>query len=85
MNTDQRNDPQIVCMGMPTIRGCPSDEIPRGRTNWSKAGTKRNGWYVTPATDDIYGKLTVPEFLCYFCPSCAVIVKEQEANQPEKP
>ncbi len=77
MNTDQRNDPQIVCDGMPTMMGC-SGEIKAGRTNWSKAGTKRNGWYVTPATDDIYGKLTVPEFLCYFCPRCAVIVKAQE-------
>ena len=65
---------------MPTMMGC-SSQVKAGRTNWSKAGTKRNGWYVTPATDDIYGKVTVPEFLCYFCPSCAVIVKEQEKQQ----
>lgn len=80
MITDQRNDPEIVCMGMPTMLGCPN-EIKAGRTNWSTAGTKRNGWYATPATEDMAGTPSVPEFLCYFCPSCAIIVKAQEKRQ----
>ena len=77
MPTDQRNDAEIVCMGYPNQWGCPN-EIKRGRTNWASPGTKRNGWYVTPATDDDKGTLTVPLWLCYFCPSCADIVKAQE-------
>jgi hypothetical protein len=77
MPADQRNDPEIVCEGFPTQRGCPN-AIKAGRTNWASPGTKRNGWYVTPATEDTKGTVSVPLWLCYFCPSCAVIVKAQE-------
>ena len=81
MNEDDRIQSRwIICDGMPTMRGC-LNVAKVGRTNWYKVGTKRNGWYVTPSVDDDKGTPTVPEFLCYFCPSCAVIVKAQEKRQ----
>ena len=84
MPADQRNDPEIVCEGFPTQRGCPN-AIKAGRTNWASPGTKRNGWYVTPATEDTKGTVSVPLWLCFFCPSCAVIVLSQMAEPEQRP
>jgi len=84
MPTDQRNDAEIVCEGYPHQWGC-LNEIKRGRTNWSTVGMKRNGWLVTPATEDTWGTVSVPLWLCFFCPSCAVIVLSQMAEPEQRP
>ena len=67
----------IECDGYPGQNGC-GHEIEKRRTNWKKEGMKRNGWYVTHATDDDKSTPTVPLYLLYFCPSCSVIVHTQE-------
>ena len=84
MNDDDRIQSRwIMCDGMPTLMGCPSvGKV--GRTNWYKEGTKRNGWYVTHSVDDDKGTPSVPVYLLYFCPSCAVIVKAKEKEQEQQ-
>jgi len=74
----------IECDGYPFQTGC-NNYIDIGRTKWNVEGTKKNGWYVTHATEDFIGTPSKPLYLLYFCPSCAVIVHDQEertgANQ----
>lgn len=66
---------EIICDGMPTWRGCPGRI--KLRRAWTAEGMKPSGWLVDHATDDIYGKPSVPRYLLFFCPSCAQIVLGQ--------
>ena len=67
------NEWWTVCDGMPTMMGCGAQiwtTVPYTRT-----GTKKSGWFITEALDN--NNKPDPKYLLAFCPSCAVIVKEQ--------
>ena len=64
------------CDGMPSMFGCGEDVVITRR--FARPGMKSTGWLVTfgvddDGTDDLDVVLT-------FCPSCAKVVKEQEAR-----
>jgi hypothetical protein len=70
------------CDGMPSMFGCPQDVVVTRR--FSRVGEKSTGWLVTygrtspdePSDDNHGNDLDV---VLTFCPSCAAIVKAQEA------
>lgn len=64
------------CDGMPRVFGCGQDVVITRK--YARVGTKSTGWLVTyglndDGSDDLDVVLT-------FCPSCAAVVKEQEAK-----
>ena len=70
------------CDGMPTMRGC-GDEVVVSR-RYARVGQKSTGWLVTygqcfpdETGDDKHGHDR--DVVLTFCPSCAAVVKEQDA------
>jgi hypothetical protein len=79
-NTDRMHTYQ--CDGMPTMAGCSSEttiSVP-----YVREGRKKSGWLVTHATEDLEGTPTIPIHLLFFCPSCADIVEEQDAEREKR-
>lgn len=73
---------EYSCDGMPTMMGCWSYVvIPR---RWSHVGLKKkSGWYVCYGLNDD-GSHDEDVVLVY-CPSCAVVVRDQESASPGGP
>jgi hypothetical protein len=79
---------RYLCDGMPHLMGCSQETTIR--RPWSKVGIKGLGWLVMygscfpdeRADDDAGNDFDV---VLVFCPSCAAVVREQQAatNTPE--
>lgn len=81
---------EFTCDGMPTMMGCGAQVYVTRR--WSKVGSKSSGWLVTHGMEPKpqYGEsasMDEPEkwqtdfdVVLAYCPSCRVVVEEQEAE-----
>lgn len=77
------------CDGMPTMLGCVASLVITRRL--SRPGEKRSGWLVifglepkpgTPGRFDTPADWTEdPDVVLTFCPTCAVVVRAQEAER----
>lgn len=62
------------CDGMPSMFGCGEQKTVTRRL--ARVGTKASGWLVTYGEDENGEDRDV---VLTFCPSCAAVVKEQDA------
>jgi hypothetical protein len=75
---------EYVCDGMPHPLGC-GGRITVSR-RWKTVGTKKDGWLVCYGLDGPsnvpFSEHTEPDLdvVLTFCPSCAAVVREQEAK-----
>ena len=77
------------CDGMPWITGCGQTVIVPRR--WTRVGIKKSGWMVCYGLESkpgTRGELDDPsqweedhDIVLTFCPRCAVIVKQQDAER----
>ncbi len=74
-----------ICDGMPTLMGCGQQTVITRR--FTHVGTKPSGWLVTygkcfpdETADDKHGNDL--DVVLTYCPSCAAIVREQDARTP---
>ena len=75
---------EYTCDGMPHPMGCGgSATVPR---RWTRVGDKKSGWLVCYGQETLDhtggddGKGNDLDVVLTFCPSCAAVVKEQEAT-----
>ena len=74
---------QYTCDGMPSMMGCGGTVTVTRR--WTRAGVKTSGWLVCFGLDDPGapgddGKGHDLDVVLTFCPTCAAVVKAQDAS-----
>lgn len=73
---------EFDCDGMPTMMGCGASTIVTRR--WVRVGTKSTGWLVCYGKDEDH-RTDDADVVLTFCPECAAIVREQDANPIDQP